>query len=163
MKRFHAVLLITFFLTLVQGCVWCRHWNLGACQELPNGIYGHTVKAPRFSAGVNVYLAVDTGPKHFPYNPNPNPPQFGASVKVRIQNKESHTIEIQGLNTGNVYLKPEESFELDITHNPTNEINEVPVCSLDTHSGAIKIEVDVLNGRPKGATVIIRGESCDGI
>src|ERR1035437_2228060 len=155
MKRFHASLLLAFFLTLVQGCVWCRHWNLGACQELPNGIYGRTIKAPRFSAGVNVYLAVATD--------HQNPPQFGNSVKVRIQNKESHTIELQGALTHGIYLKPNESFELDITHNPTNEINEVPVCSLDTHSGAIKIEVDVLNGRPKGATVIIRGESCDGI
>jgi hypothetical protein len=161
MKRFHAVLLLVFFLTLAQGCVWCRHWNLGACQELPSGIYGRAVKVPSFSAGVNVFLAVDTGPKSFPYNPDPNPPLFANNVKVRIQNKESHTIEIQGRNPF-VYLKPGESLELDITHNSTNEINQVSVCSLDTHSGAIKIEVDILSGRPKGATVIIRGWSCDG-
>jgi hypothetical protein len=169
MKRVHAVLLLAFFLPLLQGCI-CRHWNLGACREFPDGTCGRIVKIPHFTASVNVFLAMPTDHPLLPHNPDPNRPQFGDNVNVKIQNKDSHIIMIQDVPTPTVYipnfhltpvyLKPGEIYEWSIPHNHTNEVNEISIPGVE--SGA-KVEIDILSGRPKGAKVILRAEGCDAI
>jgi hypothetical protein len=145
-----------FLLILVQGCAimygaWWRHWDLGVCQESPAGVYGRTVKVPKCSAAVRMFAVIHRD--NIPISKT-------ASMRIRIQNKESHTITIEGLETRYVYLKPDESFELDIT--PNYESNLGYICCFDTRNGSIKVAIDILSGRPEGATISIVGEASDG-
>ena len=146
---------IFLLLTLVQGCaimwgVWERHWDLGVCRESAAGIYGCSVKVPKCSAGVRLSIIIHRKNTQIPAS---------ASMRIQIQNQESHTIEIQGRNPA-VYLKAGESFEFNIS--PNYEINRGFIRSFDTHSGAIRIAINILSGRPEGATISIVGEASDG-
>ena len=79
-------------------------------------------------------------------------------MRIRITNKESHIIEIQGFSS-NVYLKPNESYEFTT---PKYEINDIEICGFDTHSGSIRVAVNILSGKPEGATIRIGGRASDG-
>jgi hypothetical protein len=143
---------IFFLLILLQGC-WLvsRHWNLGDCQESSSGIYGCIVTVPKCSATVGLSVII-----HRQNATNPPP----TSMRIQIQNKESQIIEIQGKNPF-IHLKPDESYELEIK--PDYEINKGGICRFDTHTGAIRIAIKILSGRPDGATISIVGDSSDGI
>lgn len=144
----------TFFLAslfFIQGCVICRHWNFGTCRESTPNIYSCSFKAPKFSAGVDLFLII-----HRATN-SPIPEE--KTMRIRIQNNGNQDAHIQGI-VPFVNLKPRESFEFNIV--PSYESNKGSICSLDTHEGSNKITIDILSGIPKGATVEIVGNSCDG-
>lgn len=146
MKKAIPILL----LMLLQGCMtWSRHWDLGVCRESSIGIYSCAVRIPKCSAVVHLIVKIH----------HENTQKVGAeSMTIRIQNKESHAIEIQGIAPF-VHLKPDASYEL-IT--PRLEINDIDICSFDTHSGSIKVIVDVLSGKPAEATISIAAGASDG-
>ena len=156
-----SVFTTAILLILVQGCVyvgslrygvWERHWNLGACSELPLGTYGCAVKVTKSSAGVGLSVIINRKNTQIP------PP---ANMTIQIQNKESHTIEIQGANPF-IHLKPNESHELEVSPNYEIKTPEGNICAFDTHEGAIKIAINILSGRPEGATISIVGEASSG-
>ena len=113
--------------------------------------YGCSVTVPKCSASVGLYVIIN---RQNATNPPPT------SMRIQIQNKESKIIEIQGKNPF-IHLKPDESYELEIT--PDFEINEGGICRFDTHTGAVRIAINILSGRPDGATIRIVGESSDGL
>src|SRR5206468_547965 len=101
MRKYVFVLVVTLF----QGClIYSRTWDLGLCRELPTSSCVCEVKVPRSRVGVELTAEIR--------------PKLGESIAVntpltlRIENKESNTIQIQGLRQGDVYLKPGESFEV---------------------------------------------------
>jgi hypothetical protein len=119
------------FLVLLQGCLmWSRQWDLGTCRELSPGIYSCIVKVkfPKsfdgVSVGVNIFFETE---KHLPVK----------NLKIRIENEESHTIQIQGISPF-VLLKPGESHELTVTVG--QDTNGAYVCGFG-ESARVKFEV----------------------
>src|SRR5262245_60505681 len=85
--------------TLTQGCLtWERTWKLGVCHESKDGSYSCFIKVPKTTAGVQL-IAEIWPPEEGQMVPDADP-------KVTVQNKESKTTAIQGLELDIVYLNP---------------------------------------------------------
>jgi hypothetical protein len=132
-----------------------REWNLGTCRESADGTYGCTIKIPKCSAGsVHVGLAI--------HRENALIPEV-QTMKLRIQNMESHATECLGK-----HLEPNESFEIDIKANYwKNSRGEhsggADVGSFNMIDGSMKVRIDILSGRPKGATITIVALASEGL
>ncbi|HXT10680.1 MAG TPA: hypothetical protein VN873_03890 [Candidatus Angelobacter sp.] len=149
----NKLLLFIPLVILLQGCVTSeRTWNLGACQEFGTGSYGCTVTVPKSVAGAELIADISsTTDSKTPQN---------IDLKLRLQNKESRTIGIQGLPGGNVYLKPGESLE--VLTKPGAD-GQRYACFLDTSDGPIKLGIDVLGGKRKEETIRIVAHSSDAL
>jgi hypothetical protein len=83
-------------------------------------------------------------------------------LELRLQNKETRSIEISGLPGGIVFLKPGESLEVQTR--PGNAGQEYRhACFLNTNDGPIKLGIDVLGGKPKEGTIRIVAHSSDAL
>ncbi|MGA2802016.1 MAG: hypothetical protein ABSE97_06580 [Verrucomicrobiota bacterium] len=140
---------------LAQGCVtWERTWNLGVCQESVTGSYGCTVKVPKTLAGVDLIAEISSAAD--------TNTLLNVDLRLRLQNKDSRSIEIQGLPGGSVFLKPGDSLEVQT--GPSNGgQRDRHACFLNTNDGAIKLGIDVLGGKPKEGTIRIMAHSSDAI
>lgn len=161
MKKIFPFLLL---LILVQGCslnlgaltggVYQREWNLGACSESSDGTYGRTVKIPKSSVNVNVFLTIHRSDASIPED---------KTMGIRIKNMESHAIELLGKQ-----LEPNENFEFNI--NPEywkdsrgENSGRGGIGSFNMVKGSMKIRIDILSGRPKGATIDIGAMASEGL
>ena len=140
---------------LAQGCVtWERTWNLGVCQESVTGSYGCTVKVPKSLAGAELIAEISSAT-------DTNSP-LNVDLRLRLQNKDSRIIEIQGLPGGNVFLKPGDSFEVQT--GPSNGGQRYRDAGFfNTSDGAIKLGIDVVGGKPKEGKIRIMAHSSDAI
>jgi hypothetical protein len=137
---------------LMQGCVTAdRKWDLGTCIESAAGAYGCTVRLPRSAAAVQLSAKIDS-----PDRPGTEP---DGDLTLRLRNEEDRTIVVQGLQGRNVYLRP--SGDVEVT--ARRGAGGWAVCGFDTSNGAIQIRVEVLRGRPAGATIRIWALSSDAL
>jgi hypothetical protein len=141
-------LLLLPLIIMIQGCVtWQRTWNLGVCEESATGSYGCIVKVPKSAAAA--HLSAEIKPLKITVP--------STDLKVKLRNNESHTIEIQGLDTGAAYLKPDEDFVVL----SKRDAGGWAICSFDTSEGAIRLGVEILGGKPAGTAIRIVAHSSD--
>ena len=148
MKRFVFALVVL----LLQGCLtFQRSWTLGVCRPETPGAYGCEIRVPRSRIGVSLIAEI---------KPADTVGGKIIGLKFRIQNKDSRTIEIQGLDKGNVYLNAGESFE--VTSKP-GAGNGWTICSLPTGKGAIRLRLEVVGELPPETSIRILGHSSDAL
>lgn len=134
------------FLILLQGClVWSRQWDLGMCRELSPGHYSCTLKIPKssevVSVGVKIFYKTE---KHVQ----------AKKLRIRIENEESHTIQIQGISPF-VLLKPNETTEFDVKVGPaTKGVDGAYICAFNT---AVRVKFDIYGENLDGSTIRIKG------
>ena len=87
---------------------------------------------------------------------------LSVDLRLRLQNKDSRSIEISGLPEGIVFLKPGDSLEVQTR--PGNGGQKYRhACFLDTQNGAIKLGIDVVGGKPKKGAIRIMAHSSDAL
>jgi hypothetical protein len=134
------------FIFLLQGCLtWSRQWDLGVCQELSPGHFSCNLKIPNSSDGVNVGANIFyRAEKYIPVT----------ILKIRIENEESHVIQIQGISPF-VLSKPNEIHEFTVKVGPaTKGVDGAYTCAFNT---AVRVKLDIFGENLDDATIKISG------
>jgi hypothetical protein len=136
------------FLLLLAGCLtWSRQWDLGTYREASPGVYSCVLKIPRSSEVVNV------GADIFHHSEKYIPVQC---LKIRIENEESHEIQIQGIPTF-VFLKPGESYEFTVKAGPaTKDVDGAYICAFNAPVG---VKLDISGEHLDDTTIKITGDA----
>jgi len=130
--------------------MWSRQWDLGTCPKISTGVYSCVLKVPKSSAVVNV--GADIIHKTDNYIPV-------KSLRIRIENEESHEIQIQGISPF-VILKPGESHEFTVMVGPaTKGVDGAYICAFNT---AVRVKIDIFGEILDDATIKIDGLGGDG-
>jgi len=108
-------------------------------------VYSCTVSIPKSSEVVNVGANIFFGDtKHGPVK----------SLRIRIENEESHAIQIQGMSPA-VVLNPGETHELSVTVG--QDTNGAYICAFNTSSGAVRVKFTIFGDNLDDATIKFRG------
>lgn len=146
MKKMVPFLLLLF----LQGCLtWSWQRDLGTCQEISPGLYGCVIKVPKSSAVVNVVADISfKNEKHSPIK----------SLRVRIQNEESHEIQIQGMSP-NIFLKAGESYEFTVKAGQDANGAGAYICAFNA---PVRVRLDISGENLDDAIIKISGMAGDG-
>jgi hypothetical protein len=80
------------------------------------------------------------------------------SLMIRVENEESHEIQIQGISPS-VFLKPGESYEFSVKADRDANGEGAYICAFNT---AVRVKIDISGGYLGDATIRIRGLAGDG-
>jgi hypothetical protein len=148
-------LVFVILIGLTAGClVTQRNWNLGICRFSHTGSYNCVIRVPKSLAGVTLIA-----------EPNPGGASGSDSLligelRIRLQNVDSHSVEILAFDKDNIRLNPGESVE---GTTKSNVEKQAIIGFVDTSEGAIKLAVEILASSSIGEKVRIVGHSADAL
>ena len=125
--------------------MWSRQWSFGSCQKMAPGHYSCHLQIPKscdvVSIGAKIFYRTE---KHVPVT----------SLRIRIENEESHEIQIQGISPS-VLLKPGESHDFTVTAGlATKGVDGAYICAFNT---AARVKLDIFSENLEGAKIKISG------
>jgi len=145
---------LVFLIALTSGCLATqRNSNLGTCRRGPAGSYSCLIRIPKRLAGV--MLIAKTSQEASPDGKSP-----WSGVKIWLRNVDSHSVEIQGLESKNVRLEPGQTMEVI----PKSGIpSEAMIAFVDTSEVGVRLTVEILAPNLLGKEVRIIGHTSDAL
>jgi hypothetical protein len=149
-RPFMNKLLLICFVVFIQGCLISeRTWNVGTCRQSSAGSYGCSVIVPKRVAGVDLRAQIDPKPLQVP----------STDLRIKLHNHEPHVIEVSLLEGKIIHIPSGGDFEISAK----SEWGGWIICFLDTSNGAIKLGVEVVDGKPKDGAIRIVAHSSDAL